>query len=69
MALNPDRWTIKTQEAVTTAIDRAKADAHPEVTPDHLLLALVGQAEGVVLPLLNKLGKQPSAWPTNASSR
>lgn len=61
MALNPDRWTIKTQEAVTAAIDRAKADAHPEVTPDHLLLALVGQAEGVVLPLLNKLGKQPSA--------
>ena len=61
MALKPDRWTIKTQEAVTAAIDRAKTDAHPEVTPDHLLLALVGQAEGVVLPLLNKLGKQPSA--------
>ncbi len=61
MALKPDRWTIKTQEAVTTAIERAKTDAHPEVTPDHLLLALVGQAEGVVLPLLNKLGKQPSA--------
>jgi len=61
MALNPDRWTIKTQEAVTAAIDRAKTEAHPEVTPDHLLLALVGQAEGVVLPLLNKLGKQPSA--------
>lgn len=60
MALNPDRWTIKTQEAVTAAIDRAKTDAHPEVTPDHLLLSLVGQAEGVVLPLLNKLGKQPS---------
>lgn len=61
MALKPDRWTIKTQEAVTTAIDRAKAESHPEVTPDHLLLALVGQPEGVVLPLLNKLGKQPSA--------
>ena len=60
MALKPDRWTIKTQEAVTAAIDRAKTEAHPEVTPDHLLLALVGQAEGVVLPLLNKLGKQPS---------
>lgn len=60
MALNPDRWTIKTQEAVTAAIDRAKSDSHPEVTPDHLLLALVGQAEGVVLPLLNKLGKKPS---------
>jgi len=61
MALDPNRWTIKTQEAVTAAIERAKSDSHPEVTPDHLLLALLGQAEGVVLPILNKLGKQPAS--------
>ena len=61
MALDPNRWTIKTQEAVTTAIERAKSESHPEVTPDHLLLALLGQAEGVVLPILNKLGKQPAS--------
>ncbi len=60
MALDPNRWTIKTQEAITAAIDRAKQESHPEVTPDHILLALLGQAEGIVLPILNKLGKQPA---------
>ncbi len=55
MAVDPNKWTIKTQEAVAAAIERAKADSHPEVTPDHLLVALLGQAEGVVLPLLTKV--------------
>ncbi len=60
MALDTNRWTIKTQEAVTAAIESAKANSNPEVTPDHLLAALLGQAEGVVLPLLTKVGRQPS---------
>ncbi len=59
MALDPNRWTIKTQEAVTAAIARAKDDSHPEVTPDHLLVSLLGQAEGVVLPILTKVGRPP----------
>ncbi len=60
MAFDTNRWTIKTQEAVASAIERAKTDSHAEVTPDHLLIALLGQAEGVVLPLLTKVGRQPS---------
>ncbi len=60
MALDPNRWTIKTQEAITASIDRAKNDSHPEVTPDHILSALLTQAEGVVLPILTKLNRQPS---------
>ncbi len=60
MALDPNRWTIKTQEAVTAAIARAKNDSHPEVTPDHLLSALLSQPEGVVLPILTKVGRQPT---------
>ncbi len=60
MALDPNRWTIKTQEAITGAIDRAKNDSHPEVTPDHLLSTLLSQPEGVVLPVLTKLGRQPT---------
>ncbi len=63
-ALDPNKWTVKTQEAIAAAIDRARTDSHPEVIPDHLLLALLGQAEGVVLPLLSKLGKQPAALKT-----
>lgn len=60
MALDPNRWTIKTTEAVTAAIERAKSDNHPEVTPDHLLSALLSQSEGVVLPILTKVGLQPA---------
>ncbi|MGI8940011.1 MAG: ATP-dependent Clp protease ATP-binding subunit [Iamia sp.] len=59
MALDPNRWTLKTQEAVTAASEAAQAASNPEVTPDHLLLALLGQSEGVVLPILQKLGLTP----------
>ena len=46
MAVDPNKWTIKTQEAVAAAIERAKADSHPEVTPDHLLVACSGRPKG-----------------------
>ena len=53
---DPNRWTRKTQEAVQQAATAATEASHPEVTPDHLLAALVGQRDGVVLPLLEKAG-------------
>ena len=59
MALDPNRWTLKTQEAFQAAVDSARQHANPEVTPDHLLVALLGQAESVVLPILQKVGKNP----------
>ena len=59
MALDPNRWTLKVQEAFNSAVEAAKAASNPEVTPDHLLLALLGQSEGVVLPMLQRLGKEP----------
>ncbi|MBK5223512.1 MAG: AAA family ATPase [Acidimicrobiia bacterium] len=59
MALDPNRWTLKTQEAVNAAIAAAKANSNPEVTVDHVLTALVGQEEGVVLPILQKVGANP----------
>ena len=59
MALDPNRWTLKTQEAVNTAIGAARSANNPEVTPDHLLLALLGQEEGIVLPILQKVGVAP----------
>ncbi len=61
MPLDPNRWTLKTQEAVNGAITRAAADNNPEVTPDHLLVALLGQSEGVVLPILEKVGASPAS--------
>jgi ATP-dependent Clp protease ATP-binding subunit ClpB len=59
MALDPNRWTLKTQEAVNTALASARSASNPEVTPDHLLAALLGQEEGVVLPILQKVGVAP----------
>src|SRR5438067_2357634 len=59
MAFDPNRWTLRTQEAVQAAVEMARTQAHPEVTPDHLLAALVGQQEGVVLPVLGKVGVAP----------
>ena len=60
MALDPNRWTLKTQEAVNDALASARAASNPEVTPDHLLLALLGQEEGVVLPILQRVGVAPA---------
>ncbi len=59
MALDPNRWTLKTQEAFQAAIDNARARSNPEVTPDHLLAALLGQEEGVVLAVLQRAGVPP----------
>jgi len=56
MSLDPNRFTLKTQEALNEAISRAKSASNPEVTPDHLLSALLGQSEGVSLPILHAAG-------------
>ena len=59
MATDPNRWTLKTHEAVSAAITAAREASNPEVTPDHLLRALLEQPEGVVLPLVTRLGLAP----------
>ena len=56
MPLDPNRWTQKTQEAVATALDLARQRHHAEVTPEHLLAALLAQEDGVVLPTLARAG-------------
>jgi ATP-dependent Clp protease ATP-binding subunit ClpB len=61
MSLDPNRWTLKTQEAVNAAVEQARSASNPEVTPDHLLGALLGQSEGVVLPILQKVGLAPTS--------
>lgn len=59
MALNPKNWTLKTQEAVAAAVDQAKALSNPELTPDHLMAAIVRQDDTVVPAVLAKLGQAP----------
>jgi ATP-dependent Clp protease ATP-binding subunit ClpB len=56
-----DKFTIKAQEALAAARDLADGRAHQEVTPEHLLRALVTQEDGVVLAVLRKLGADAEA--------
>jgi len=52
MALDPQRWTLKTREAFQDATTQAAAAGNPYVTPAHLLVALLSQTDGVARPLL-----------------
>ncbi len=56
-----DRFTVKAQEAVQAAQSLADQHSHQVIEPEHLLLALLQQQEGVVGPLLGKLGARPEA--------
>src|SRR3954471_13160527 len=51
-----DKFTVKAQEAVVRAQELAQQRNHSEVLPLHLLAALLSEKEGVVLPLLQKIG-------------
>jgi ATP-dependent Clp protease ATP-binding subunit ClpB len=56
MAFRFDKFTIKSQEAVQAAVELAAERGNPQVTPVHLLSTLVGEREGIVRPLLEKIG-------------
>ena len=51
-----DKFTIKAQEAVQNAVELAGSRGNPQVTPVHLLHCLVAEREGIVRPLLEKIG-------------
>ena len=59
MALDPKKWTLKTNEAFAAAIDQAKSLSNPELTPDHLMAALMRQEDTIVPAVLAKLGLAP----------
>jgi ATP-dependent Clp protease ATP-binding subunit ClpB len=59
MALDPTKWTTKTQQAVSSAMEAAQAQSNPELTPDHLLAALLRQDDTVVPAVVQKLGLAP----------
>src|SRR5215210_7162366 len=51
-----DKFTLRGQEAVQTAIEAAERNQNQQVEPEHLLLVMLEQAEGIVRPVLGKLG-------------
>jgi ATP-dependent Clp protease ATP-binding subunit ClpB len=59
--MQPDRFTIKSQEAVAAAQRLAAEHRNPEVGPAHLLLALLEQEDGLAPAVLRKLSADVSA--------
>ena len=55
-----NKLTVKAQEAVVTAQALARESGHSELTAEHLLVAMIQQEGGIVPPILNKLGVNPS---------
>ena len=66
--MQPDRFTIKTQEAIAAAGSLAERRRNPQVTPEHLLLVLLEQDGGVVAPVLQKLGADVAAVRAEANT-
>ena len=54
--MQADRFTVKSQEAVAAAQELARTRRNPEIVPAHLLVALLEQEDGLVVPILQKLG-------------
>ena len=57
--MQSDRFTIKSQEALAAAQRLAGARHNPEVTPQHLLVSLLEQDGGIVVPVLRRAGADP----------
>jgi ATP-dependent Clp protease ATP-binding subunit ClpB len=56
-----DRFTIRGQEAVQEAIGVAEKNQNQQVEPEHILVAMLEQKEGILRPVLGKIGANPQA--------
>ena len=59
--MNINKYTEKAREAVAAAIELARQSNNPQVEPEHLLVALVEQADGIVPELLRKMNVDVAA--------
>jgi len=51
-----DKFTLRAQEAIQAAIELAERNQNQQVEPEHLLAVMLEQPEGIVRPILGKLG-------------
>src|SRR5690242_15031910 len=61
MAIRWDKFTVKAQEAIQRANELASEHGNPELQPVHVLAALLEDKEGIVPPVLEKIGIGPQA--------
>jgi ATP-dependent Clp protease ATP-binding subunit ClpB len=57
--MDPEKLTTRSREALLTANQLADEHHHASVLPEHLALALLGQTQGIVYPLIDALGVSP----------
>src|SRR5258708_35313048 len=69
MAIRWDKFTVKSQEALQQASELAAQHGDPEVQPVHVVEALVRDAEGIVAPVLAKLGAHTANFESQAMER
>ena len=55
-----DKFTVKSQEALQAAQNLASQKGQQEMLPEHLLAVLLQQPEGVIIPVLQKMGVDPA---------
>ena len=59
--INPERLTVKASEAFNASLELARKNGNPQIHDLHLLSALLDQEEGIVVPIIQKLGANVTA--------
>ena len=67
--MNINKYTEKAREAVATAIELAQKNNNPQLEPEHFLVVLVEQREGIVPELLRKMSVDPATVARGARER
>lgn len=63
-----DKFTLRGQEAIESAVAMAERNQHQQVEPEHVLAALLEQGEGITRPLLGKIGANAQAIQTEVEA-
>jgi len=63
--MNYDKFTIKAQEAISEATAIAQKNDHSQIECEHLLLALLRQENGIVLPIIERIGTDAAMLTSN----
>lgn len=69
MAINPNKLTVKSQEALQAATESAQNYGNQQVEPEHLLFALLDDTEGVAVSVLRKIGVDTSVLKTRVEKQ
>jgi ATP-dependent Clp protease ATP-binding subunit ClpB len=65
--MQPDKFTQKSQEAIAATLELARSHRNPEAAPAHLLVSLLDQTEGLVVPILQRVGADTATIAARAS--